>query len=629
MAGNNNANPDWAARPALSASKPPSTEECNPTPAEASSRPIAKANSPSPAEWNRPSQSKPWNKPWSNTTPAERNQPSRNKQWQKRPRPLANNPPSAAANNQSYGKASRSSIDGEVGSLAKSVLGPGQDRIEAYAPVLTTHHAPRPNPKFLGSTPGSLPSLPPFDDEGDLHVGNLDSISNKRSHSADIRNTIGLERNPIRPSQIWEDDPWSEVSRARDQETLRATSFGSKLVQSWADMAPRPPNFRPTLFGSKGHWYCDIDTFNGALLEPVNYPETLPSVIEGKRETNWNQLNWTSSLLMRRYNDLSKKNQNNPRFRVPVYDTSEDHMDEEALKQARADATRQILARAPPYTIESPRTPCYLRPATAEDMVQVSAIYNWEVANGFQALDSKPLSRDDFAEILARVGKLHMPFLVAVHGHAHKLGLKQGNLEYTKCVPHPGATEEPSLYFEGKIMGFAFLSVWEPGLADYGNGSSRATAKVNLFVHHDHRRKHVGFSLLDKLLSIPSSRYDSTMACNFVDASDSPIYKHPVLKLERQGGQRVVEQERKYFRVYLDFHVRHKYYDVGDPKLKEEQKDFDRDLDWARKLLDESFHFAEKVRFDQVFRKNGVWLDKVTFEHTCYLTDDMDGNENY
>ncbi|KAK0710885.1 hypothetical protein B0H67DRAFT_646307 [Lasiosphaeris hirsuta] len=577
------------------------------------------ANNSPPAERNAPSWSKP---PSNNKTPAERNKSWRNSPWRRGQRAHADNQPPARVNNQPYGEAGRSSVNCEVGSQAESVPGPEEGRSEAYAPVLTAHRAPRPNPKFPGSKPASLSSLSPFNDDGDIHMGNMNCMSPQSSRSADIRHTIGLERDPSRPLQ-WGEDPFSEATRNKDYEMFQLTSFGDKLVRSWAENIPGLPNLRP--FGHEEHWHCDVDTFNGTLREPIGYPETLPSNGGPKRE-NWNQLNWTASLLMRRYDDLSKKNSH---FRSPVYDTTEDHMDEEALKKARDEATKQILARTPSYAIESPHIPCYLRPATAEDMAQVSAIYNWEMANGLQVLDSNPLSRDDFAGIFDRACKLHMPFLVAVHGHARKLGLNQGNLDYTNCIPHPGAIGESFPHFEGNIMGFAFFSVWEPGLTGSGNGSSRATAKVNLFVHPNHRRQRVGFSLLDKLLSIASSRYYPIKACSFVDATDSPIYKQPVLKLERRSGERVVEQERKYFRVYLDFHVRHKYYEADDPKLKEEQKDFEKDLDWARKLLDESFHFAEKVRYEQVFRKNRVWLDKVTFEHTCYLTDDMDGNEKY
>jgi GNAT superfamily N-acetyltransferase len=209
-----------------------------------------------------------------------------------------------------------------------------------------------------------------------------------------------------------------------------------------------------------------------------------------------------------------------------------------------------------------------------------------------------------------------MPFIVAVRGSARKLGLTKGNLSYSTYRQRPTDESDPRGQRRGEILGFAFLSVWEPGLGSgigSGLGTSRATAKINVYVHPDYRKKKVGFSLLDMLLTTVSDRYSSQSGYDFVDPDNSPVYKGP-------GSH-----ERQYYRLYFHYLVKHKQLAEGNKKLEQEQKTYDDDLVWIRKMLDEQLGFTELVRFEAVHRsakcRDGpvYWLDQVVFEHACHF----------
>ncbi|KAK3302562.1 uncharacterized protein B0T15DRAFT_577636 [Chaetomium strumarium] len=244
--------------------------------------------------------------------------------------------------------------------------------------------------------------------------------------------------------------------------------------------------------------------------------------------------------------------------------------------------------------------------------LNVSHIYNWEVKHGLQTLDSQPLSSANFERVLAATKDRGMPFLVAVRGSAREERFpKTTNVSLSPFGQVPFYEQDKC----NEVLGFAFLSPWQFGLAGSGSGSSRASARIHVFVHPDYRRKKIGYSLLDMLLTSTSNRFVSETAYDFVDNAASPIYKKPTDPT----------RERQYYRLYLSYFVKHKHPRMnGDAKLEEEQKESEEELAWVKKLLEEQFNFEEVARLEAAHRsakcREGpvYWLDEVVFEHTCW-----------
>ncbi|GAB1320083.1 hypothetical protein MFIFM68171_10293 [Madurella fahalii] len=484
---------------------------------------------------------------------------------------------------------------------------PGSGIAGRYSPDLITRRVPCPDRNYPGSPPPSLPSI----NISDVALRVPDSTSPKAKLEADIRNAIALQPRLRKTS----DNKWYTLLRD-DDGTLAHPSYLEPFISAWMDGVSR--NIRASLSCGNGveHWKCDVDTNTGLLLPPIDYPDTIVDHSQVETELDWRRQNWTSTLLMRRRMDMRR----NPRFNSRFNSRPEPH-----IYTGKYEPQQDPLLTDPKWFVQViepkyekpefnyyvPRIPCFLRPAGKYDMEAVCLIYNQEVQFGLQTLDSRLLTVEDFERILSTTESLGMPFVVAVRGSAKDLGMTRGNIVYSPYRQIPTDDSDRQNQRRGEILGFAFLSVWEPGLAGSGTGSSRATARINLFVHHEHRRKKIGFSLLDMLLTTVSDRFSSQSGYDFVDPDNNPVYKSPK------------HHERKYFRLYLSYMVRHKHLAGGNKNLEHVQKFYDDDLIWARKLLEDSFNFTEKVRLEAVHRtpkcRKGpaCWLDAVVFEHTC------------
>lgn len=504
-----------------------------------------------------------------------------------------------------------------------SIMGPrknppaGLKEAARYQPDLTTRRVPRPNMRYAGSPPPSLPSV----SINDSDVGVAGSIRAQGKTGKDIRNEIA-------PKYRWYQTGDNRLYSYSDNDSevvLTHPSYFRPFILAWMTGVAPSVTASFACEGGLEHWKSDVDTNTGLLLPPVGYPDTM---VDQSRitdaELDWRRQNWTSSLLMRRHMDMRRRQmdtgrdpQSDAQFRPRILQRDEPQQDPFLAEPAWFVEVIEPKYEKPEFHPYVPRIPCFLRPAEKKyDMEAVCHIYNQEMQSGLQTVDSQPLTAEDFEKILSTAQKLGMPFIVAVRGSARDLGLTKGNLVYSPYRQVPTDESDPHSRKRGEILGFAFMSVWEPGLAGGGTGTSRATAKANVFVHRDHRRKKIGFSLLDMLLTTASDRFSSQSGYNFVDPDNSPVYKPPR------------HHERKYFRIYLAYLVRHKHRlaeeGEGNKKLEEEQKGDDADLAWVRKLLEEGFNFTEKVRFEAVHctpkGREGQpvgWLDAVVFEHTC------------
>ncbi|KAG7291001.1 hypothetical protein NEMBOFW57_001009 [Staphylotrichum longicolle] len=462
---------------------------------------------------------------------------------------------------------------------------------------------PRRNPDYAGSE-YSLPSVGSGWNISDTGVGVQESKGKD-----DIRHVIGLEPNiqVNNSGNAWTTYNWANPTGRDYDETFFSDSYLSEFIKAWVKQCPDNPvvSFDSAVHE---HWRCDVDTVTGFFVEPVVHSESMVNHAENDPQLEWRRQNWTSTLLARRRFPTLYSNsaQPNRRRELPSRALNEDPavIDERLILKVH----EHVIER-PEYHRYVPRIPCFLRPAEKYDMQAVADIYNWEVDHGTQALDTWPLHVTKFEDILTSSQSYNMPFIVAVRGSARNLGLTQGNLIFANFNQIPFEESDQ----RGEILGFAYLSTWQPGLSGVGGGSSRNTARINVFVHPDYRRKKIGFSLLDMLLTTVSDCFSTQSAFDFIDPDDSPLYR------------KSRDRELQFYHLYIGFRVRHKLLAHGNKKLEDEQKTYDDDLVWVKKMLEDQLNFTQLVRFEAVHRlpkdTKGpcYWMDEVVFEHTCCI----------
>lgn len=482
---------------------------------------------------------------------------------------------------------------------------PSPSRLGEVSPDLVAYRVPRPDMSYAGSK-RSMPSWGSGVNISDSGIGEYTDKS-----GTDIRNSIGLKHNIQKSRGTWTIYNWANPTGRDYDEVFWNNSYLASFIGAWAEGVSS--DVQASFNDVDEHWKCDVDTSTGDLLQPIVQPETMTDHASIDPASEWRRQNWTSALLMRR---RTQQRFGNSRRRKPpscVEDEGPPVMDERFITKVE-----EYVLETPEYHHYVPRIPCFLRPAEKYDMESVRLIYNWEVEHGLQALDSQPLLVEDFEKILSTSQQLGMPFIVAARGSAKDLGLTNGNLVFSTFHQVPFNEKDK----RGEVLGFAFLSVWQPGLAGSGIGSSRATAKINVFVHPDYRRKKIGFSLLDMLLTAVSDRFSSQSGYDFIDADDSPVYKN------------TPSRERQYFHLYVSFLVKHKHRTDGNKQLENEQKTYDNDLAWVKPLLEDRLNFTEVARFEAVHRSPkgrggpACWLDEVVFEHTCHF-DPLGIKEDY
>jgi hypothetical protein len=113
------------------------------------------------------------------------------------------------------------------------------------------------------------------------------------------------------------------------------------------------------------------------------------------------------------------------------------------------------------------------------------------------------------------------------------------------------------------------------------------------------------------LLTTVSDCFSSETAYDFIDPDNSQVFR------------KASDGKRQVFKVYLSYRIRHKLRTDGNKQLEDEQKTYDDDLVWVKKILEDGLNFSELVRYEAVHRspkgREGpvCWFDEVVFEHTC------------
>ncbi|KAK0622851.1 hypothetical protein B0T14DRAFT_494424 [Immersiella caudata] len=474
------------------------------------------------------------------------------------------------------------------------------DAASLESPDLTKYRIPG---KKRDDDASSVPSLPSVSSFHSVASRGGDELITRGTNNlpSDVRNTVGLDSSLQVEGGAWETNKYSD-------EDFSESRFLRPFIVSWRNSIP----CNVLAEDVASHSHSDIDTVTGRFIPPLIHSAAFPTIVETRGGLDWRRQTWSSELLARRRVSLKKQKGEQTELHASLITAEERAEVAEAQRKLK-----DFLVNRPAWCTFAPRSPCHLRPVRPEDLAGVVEIYNWEVENGYQALDSKPLTVSDFATIVSRTQELGMPFVVAVYGRAKKFETSKGNVFYTTVTPHPDATHPPDQRKIGKVLGFAFLSGWEPGLTGSGLGSSRTTAKINIFVHPDYRRKRIGYSLFDKVLSTVSDGYCSTEGYDFVDLSNSAAYKT------------ARENDRKYYRIFTNFLVRHKFHNNGkNARSKALEAAYETELGYIRKMLTEEFNFNEHGCFGMVHRTPNTrpglvkWLDSVVFDHTCWFNID-------
>ncbi|KAI1757841.1 hypothetical protein F4782DRAFT_546928 [Xylaria castorea] len=308
------------------------------------------------------------------------------------------------------------------------------------------------------------------------------------------------------------------------------------------------------------HEDCDVDTFNGVLMSPVEYTRTK---IEGIMSRN--QAEMTASLFTKQFlAETARKRKAQRKTMKQARDTAE----------ASEEETRPLVAEHPnPNEVQ---IPCHLRPATEPDIQFIAAIYNREVLDGYKVMDTKPIRSDDFHTIYNRCQAERMPFVVAVEGYH-------------------GVIDMPPQ----RIIGVALVTEVSRGISGSHETLSSRGGKLLVIVEPEYRRKKVGTALIDLIMTNCTGWYISKGGYQFMNYSNDWI--------SNEFGS----SPRKWW--YLEMEV------MILSGVSEEKNRNGEEFQWIWNFLEAKFdmilkHYDEKCFYEP--RKLN-WLDKLTFRRIC------------
>ncbi|KAI0460425.1 hypothetical protein F5B21DRAFT_519169 [Xylaria acuta] len=308
------------------------------------------------------------------------------------------------------------------------------------------------------------------------------------------------------------------------------------------------------------HEDCDVDTFNGVLMDPVEYTRTK---IEGLMSRN--QAEMTATLFTKQFLAETARKRKAQR---------------KTEKQAKVTA-RATETETGPMVAESPnpnkvQIPCHLRPATESDIQIITAIYNREISDGYKVMDTKPIRPDDFRTIYNQCQAEKMPFVVAVEGcHGVIDTLHQ------------------------RIIGVALVTAVSRGISgSYETLSSRG-GKLLVIVEPEYRRKKVGTALIDLIITNCTGWYMPKGGYQFMNSTHDWI--------SNEFGS----NPRKWW--YLEMEV------MILSGVNEEKNRNGEEFKWIWNFLEAKFnlilkHYDEKCFYEP---RQMNWLDKLTFRRDC------------
>ncbi|KAI0870270.1 hypothetical protein GGS24DRAFT_511008 [Hypoxylon argillaceum] len=305
------------------------------------------------------------------------------------------------------------------------------------------------------------------------------------------------------------------------------------------------------------HEDYDVDTYRGVLMDPVEYPKTRCSELTSRA-----QLDQTSYSSMKQFAaEIARRKRKTER-------------------QDRV-TSMPVEIEAAPLREELPnpnkvQIPCHLRPATELDIEAITDIYNHEIAEGYNVMDTNPLEEEDFYKMYNRCVTEKIPFIVAVKGWH-------------------GEIEEP----HQTVVGFSLVTAVSLGITGSYETLSSPGGKLLVIVKPEYRRKKIGTALIDILMTNCTGWYISKSGYQFVN------FTHDWISAEFGTNP------RKWW--YLDMEVMIR---SGE---KEEITRKGEEFQWIWNFLESKFdlllkHYDEKCFYEP---RHMTWLDKLTFRRPC------------
>jgi len=233
----------------------------------------------------------------------------------------------------------------------------------------------------------------------------------------------------------------------------------------------------------------------------------------------------------------------------------------------------------------------YLRPATVNDTRGIAEIYNYYINHSNIPEDQEVIWDDDVLHLLKVCEEEKLPFIVAVRGNLPPQRDTAGRHESSQKAKLP--------QFE-TIIGYSLAEIYNYDLKGRRKGKSRATAGLQLYVHHEYTRKGVGRNLLDRLMHTMSYGYAFKDACPWIDPENNKLY-------EAGGGG---NWHQLLFQLPIS-------------------KKNDSKYPWVKEFLLNKFFFTEEARLPSVARSSihhgraAEWLDVVFFQAEAAHADEF------
>ncbi|KAI1355816.1 hypothetical protein F5Y01DRAFT_326327 [Xylaria sp. FL0043] len=320
--------------------------------------------------------------------------------------------------------------------------------------------------------------------------------------------------------------------------------------------------------GDDLHEDCDVDTYNGVLMQPIEYHRTKPRELMSRR-----QMESTSALLMSQFVAEIRRR------------------DPERKAQRKAEKAARAAARAAAAAAEAARPdtsfdalpnpnevqiPCHLRPAVESDIEAIAAIYNQEIADGYKVMDTKPVEINDFQKLYNQSLEEKLPFIVAVEGW-------YGSMDTT----------------HHEVAGFALITTVSRGIAGSCETLSTRGGKLVVIVKPEFRRKKIGTALMDIIVTNCTGWHMPKGGYQFVN------FTHDWISTE------FGHNPRKWWYLEIEIMIR----SAENEKRAREGEEFQ----WIWNFLEAKFNLLLKHYDEKCFYQphKMYWLDKLTFRRDC------------
>ncbi|KAI1417551.1 hypothetical protein F5Y13DRAFT_184892 [Hypoxylon sp. FL1857] len=421
-----------------------------------------------------------------------------------------------------------------------------------------------------------------------------DSNQQHATYQRDFRNEAPLE--------IWTEEDWSAThldknyyKQSSDTDSLASiiyegiSTYLERYVKHWVQttheiVVDKFPD------GIADADQCDIHPEHGTFMEPVFYPPTnlASDLVKGLNDTAQIRID-------RRMREIAEQEE----LEVRKLQAAKTEVDKKPQKDKQPGAAEGAeVGEKPENGVERKkarrreragsreiRIASHLRAARLEDMEQIAAIYNREVASSFKLPDKRSVGPDKFTQIYHGCCAHNLPFIVVIEGWNDKeIDLRSKNLRVKGQ----------------RVIGFAVMDYAARGI--YGSYATHAApcGKLTVVVHPDFRRKNICSAMLDAVFSCCSTNYKNRRGYEIVNPAKDRRHLNPK------------HNSREWH--FIDIEV---ILASGSNKEDTEQTE---EYKWITHYLKNYFQMELVYHDEKLYRDdrfNHKWLDRLTFRHQC------------